>query len=183
MFPNSAAGGDKSLGDLEGRPMLAHVLGRFSPQVSRVVINANGDATRFSQFNLPVVADSVGGFAGPLAGVLAGMEWCLANAPASSYIATVSADAPFIPTDLVERLVQASSSHPKSIAIARSNGELHPVIGLWPIEHVVGPAFRAVGRNAQSPGMDRPTWYDCCRFQCDFGCRTRGGPLLQHKPS
>src|SRR5262245_40818883 len=81
-------GGDKGLLHLAGKPMLAHVVGRLAPQVGRMVINANGNPERFARFGLPVVADSVPDFAGPLAGVLAGMHWSRANAPAARWIVT-----------------------------------------------------------------------------------------------
>lgn len=133
MFPGEATGGDKCLRDLVGRPMLAHVIERLQPQVSRLVINANGDPTRFAAFGLPVVSDTVDGFVGPLAGVLAGMRWSLATMPGSSHIATVSTDAPFIPRNLVSQLADAVAARPLAVAIAGSGGELHPVIGLWPV--------------------------------------------------
>ena len=126
-------GGDKSLAALGRVTMLAHVLARLGPQADALVINANGDPARFSAYGLPVVADTVEGFVGPLAGVLAGQRWTAANAPAASHIATVSADAPFLPADLVARLVTAVAARPGAIAMARSAGELHPVIGLWPV--------------------------------------------------
>lgn len=126
-------GGDKGLLAIGDKPMLGHVRDRLSPQVSRMVINANGDPARFAAFGLPVVADTVDGFVGPLAGVLAGMRWSLATAPATVFIATVSTDAPFLPRDLVSRLLDAERSAPGGIALARSSGELHPVIGLWPV--------------------------------------------------
>ena len=113
--------------------MIAHVIRRLSPQVGRIVINANGEPSRFSTLGLPVVADTVEGFAGPLAGVLAGMRWSARHAPAARHIATVSSDAPFLPADLVERLSRATAEQAGAIAIARSAGELHPVIGLWPV--------------------------------------------------
>lgn len=144
--------GDKGLLDLGGRPMLGHVVARLAPQVGRLVINANGDATRFAAFGLPVVADSVSGFVGPLAGVLAGMRWSLAHAPASRYVATVSSDAPFLPADLVARLAAAVSPGENGIALAASGGELHPVIGLWPValaddlERALGEGVRKVLR-------------------------------------
>jgi molybdopterin-guanine dinucleotide biosynthesis protein A len=127
-------GGDKGLLDLAGRPMLAHVIDRLAPQVGRLVINANGDPTRFAGLGLPVVADTVAGFAGPLAGVLAGMRWSAAHAPAARWIATAAGDAPLLPTDLVARCLEAVVDRPQAIALAQSAGELHPVIGLWPIE-------------------------------------------------
>jgi molybdopterin-guanine dinucleotide biosynthesis protein A len=126
-------GGDKGLLDLAGKPMLAHVIERLAPQVGRVVVNANGDPARFAAFGLPVVADTVADFAGPLAGVLAGMRWSRANAPAARWIATAAGDAPLLPRDLVERCLRTLKDCPGAIALARSAGELHPVIGLWPV--------------------------------------------------
>jgi molybdopterin-guanine dinucleotide biosynthesis protein A len=126
-------GGDKGLLDLAGKPMLAHVIERLAPQVGRVVVNANGDPARFAAFGLPVVADTVPDFAGPLAGVLAGMRWSRANAPAARWIATAAGDAPLLPRDLVERCLQALVGRSGAIPLARSAGGLHPVIGLWPV--------------------------------------------------
>ena len=126
-------GGDKGLLELAGKPMLAHVIERLAPQVGRVVVNANGDPARFAAFGLPVVADTVADFAGPLAGVLAGMRWSRANAPAARWIATAAGDAPLLPRDLVERCIQALVGRSGAIALARSAGGLHPVIGLWPV--------------------------------------------------
>ena len=127
-------GGDKGLLEIAGRPMLAHVIERLAPQVGRIVLNANGDPARFARFGLPVVADTIEGFAGPLAGVLAGMRWAAANSPGARTIATVSGDAPLLPADLVARLEAAVTGRGNAIAIAQSGGELHPVIGLWPVE-------------------------------------------------
>jgi molybdopterin-guanine dinucleotide biosynthesis protein A len=126
-------GGDKGLLELAGKPMLAHVIERLAPQVGRVVVNANGDPARFAAFGLPVVADTVPDFAGPLAGVLAGMRWSRANAPAARWIATAAGDAPLLPRDMVERCIEALEGRPGAIALARSAGHLHPVIGLWPV--------------------------------------------------
>ncbi len=126
-------GGDKCLRDLAGRPMLEHVIERLSPQVGAMVINANGDPGRFSRFGLAVVPDTVGGFAGPLAGVLAGMRWSAAAAPAAPWVVTVSTDAPFLPLDLTPRLLAAVADAPRTIALAASGGDVHPVIGLWPV--------------------------------------------------
>ena len=128
-------GGDKGLLDIAGKPMLAHVIARFAPQATPLAINANGDPARFAAFGLPVVADTIEGFVGPLAGVLAGMRWAAALAPAPRWIVSVSSDAPFVPADLVARLQATAEERPDGnpIAIAQSGGELHPVIGLWPI--------------------------------------------------
>jgi molybdopterin-guanine dinucleotide biosynthesis protein A len=126
-------GGDKGLLELAGRPMLAHVIARLGPQVGRIVISANGDPQRFARFGLPVVADTVPGFAGPLAGVLAGMRWSAANAPAARFVATAAGDAPLLPADLVARCLEAVRDRKGGIALAQSGGALHPVIGLWPV--------------------------------------------------
>jgi molybdenum cofactor guanylyltransferase len=126
-------GGDKGLLELAGKPMLGHVIDRLSVQVGRLAINANGDPSRFSRFGLPVVADTVSGFVGPLAGVLAGMRWSAGSAPGARWIVTVAGDAPMLPLDLVLRLAAAVATHGAAIALARSAGEVHPVIGLWPV--------------------------------------------------
>jgi molybdenum cofactor guanylyltransferase len=126
-------GGDKGLLPLAGKPMLGHVICRLQPQVGAVVINANGDPGRFAAFGLPVVADTIAGFVGPLAGVLAGMRWSAANAPAARWIVTAAGDAPLLPDNLVTELIAAVAGRPHAIALAQSHGELHPVIGLWPI--------------------------------------------------
>ncbi len=125
-------GGDKGLLTLGAKTMIAHVAERLAPQVGAMAVNANGDPARFSALGLPIVADTVSGFVGPLAGVLAGLLWARALPRPPRWIATVSADAPFIPADLVARLVAAAEEAP-CIPLARSRGEVHPVIGLWPL--------------------------------------------------
>lgn len=126
-------GGDKGLREVSGRPMLAHVKDRFAPQVGSLVLNANGDPARFQEFGLPVVPDPIEGHVGPLAGVLAGLCWAARNVPDATHVATASTDAPLIPRDLVARLASALADAPEKIALARSGGHLHPVIGLWPV--------------------------------------------------
>jgi molybdopterin-guanine dinucleotide biosynthesis protein A len=126
-------GGDKSLRLLAGRPVLAHVIERVRPQVRRLCLNANGDPARFAAFGLPVVADSIEGFAGPLAGVLAGLEWAAENAPDCQWVASVPTDAPFLPRDLVQRLFVPCLRGDADMACAVSAGQAHPVAGLWPI--------------------------------------------------
>lgn len=126
-------GGDKGLLQLGGRSMLAHVIARLAPQAGQLVLNANGDPARFAELGLPVVADTIEGFVGPLGGVLAGLRWAAANAPQATHVVSVSADAPFLPHDLVVRLAAAVADRPTSIALARSGDEIHPVIGLWPV--------------------------------------------------
>ena len=124
-------GGDKCLKPLDGKPLLAHVLTRLGPQVSRVVINANGDPSRFDAFGLPVVADNAASFQGPLAGIEAGLAWTATHAPEAAWVATVPGDTPFIPEDVVARLAAGMREAP--MAVASSEAGLHPVVGLWPI--------------------------------------------------
>jgi molybdenum cofactor guanylyltransferase len=126
-------GGDKSLRPLAGRPLLQHVIDRLRPQVDALVLNANGDPARFAEFGLPVVADSVPDFAGPLAGILAGLDWAAVNRPDCPHIASVASDAPFLPADLVTRLVAGMEGASAELACAASGGQPHPVIGLWPV--------------------------------------------------
>ncbi len=124
-------GGDKALLDVGGQPMLAHVIRRLAPQVAGVVLNANGDAARFAGFGLPVLPDSVAGFPGPLAGVLAGMDW--AARQGASHVVTAAADTPFLPGDLVARLGAAADAVHEPIALAATASGLHPTFGLWPV--------------------------------------------------
>jgi molybdopterin-guanine dinucleotide biosynthesis protein A len=126
-------GGDKSLRLLAGRPLLAHVIERLRPQVAEMVLNANGDPARFAAFGVPVIADSVPDFAGPLAGILAGLDWAAASRPDCALIASVPTDGPFLPRDLVERLIQGMAEAGAELVCAASGGHAHPVIGLWPV--------------------------------------------------
>ncbi|HEX5318631.1 MAG TPA: molybdenum cofactor guanylyltransferase MobA [Stellaceae bacterium] len=124
-------GGDKSLRLLGGETILDRVIARMRPQVAALVLNANGDPARFARFGLPVVADSVGDFAGPLAGILAGLDWAAANRPDCDIVASAATDAPFLPLDLVARLMAGLGG--ADLACAASGGQPHPVIGLWPV--------------------------------------------------
>ena len=126
-------GGDKGLIRLEGRPILDHVIERLTPQVERIVLNANGDPARFAPYGLPVVADPVEGFAGPLAGVLAGLRWAEAEAPDATHVVTAATDTPFLPRDLVARLIEAAEEAGAELATVASDGRHHPVFGLWPL--------------------------------------------------
>ncbi|UWS80227.1 molybdenum cofactor guanylyltransferase MobA [Phaeobacter sp. G2] len=137
-------GGDKGLLQIGGQSLLARVRDRLESQVSGLALNANGDAARFADLGLPVVADSIDGFAGPLAGVLAGLDW--AAGQGAEAIVTAAADTPFFPTDLVARLVAASKgqAHPLVLATTPRTGDAlksggrskvnrHPTFGLWPV--------------------------------------------------
>ncbi len=126
-------GGDKALLDLGGRTILDHVIERARPQVAALALNANGDAQRFERFGLPVIADVVEGYAGPLAGVLTGLEWAAAEAPDCAWVASFASDAPFLPDDLVARLLAAVEQGGADMACAASAGRHHPVFGLWPV--------------------------------------------------
>lgn len=140
-------GGDKCLRPLGGKPVLAHIIERARPQVSALVVNANGDPARFASFGLPVVADTIEGFAGPLAGVLTGMEWAATHAREADWLATFATDAPFFPRDLVARLHEVVARAGADMACARSDGQDHPVFGLWPVR------FAADLRRAMEEGV------------------------------
>jgi molybdenum cofactor guanylyltransferase len=127
-------GGDKGLIRIGGATILERALARVGPQCAGVIINANGDLARFARFGLPVVADDVEGFAGPLAGILAGFDWLAANAPATAWLASVPGDCPFLPRDLVRRLHAARAAAGVPLACAKSGDWRHPVVGLWPVD-------------------------------------------------
>jgi molybdopterin-guanine dinucleotide biosynthesis protein A len=131
-------GGDKALRLVGEESLLARVIARVRPQVQTLVLNANGDPARFESFGLPVVADVVEGFAGPLAGVLTGLEWAARHAPDCDWIASVATDAPFVPEDLVARLLAAAEAEGADMACAASGGRPHPVFGLWPVRLAEG---------------------------------------------
>jgi molybdopterin-guanine dinucleotide biosynthesis protein A len=127
-------GGDKPRTRIGGRTILSRVIERMQPQCTGLIINANGDPSRFADTGLTVVADDVPDFAGPLAGVLAGLDWAAANAPGVSYVASVPGDCPFLPRDLVARLHEARTGAGQPLACARSGDWRHPVVALWPVE-------------------------------------------------
>lgn len=124
-------GGDKPMRKIGERTILARVIDRMGPQCDGLALNANGDASRFSAFGLPVVADDVPGFAGPLAGVLAGLDWAASHAPQIEWVASAAADCPFLPRNLVARFHAARIAESADLCVARSGGQTHPVIGLW----------------------------------------------------
>jgi molybdopterin-guanine dinucleotide biosynthesis protein A len=123
-------GGDKGLSDLGGKPVLAHVIERFQPQVGRLVLNANGDVSRFANFGLDVIADNESPERGPLSGILAALDWAVQQSADFGAIATVSTDVPFLPSDLVQKL---ESARCEGVAIASSDGQRHPTIAIWPL--------------------------------------------------
>ncbi|MEC8369274.1 MAG: molybdenum cofactor guanylyltransferase MobA [Pseudomonadota bacterium] len=124
-------GGDKCLREVAGRPLLSHVIERILPQVDHVVLNANGDPERFSEFGLPVIADVVEGNAGPLAGILTGLDWAARHVTECEWVVSVPTDAPFLPMDYVARMMAAIEDEDAELACASTNGRTHPVAGLW----------------------------------------------------
>jgi molybdenum cofactor guanylyltransferase len=126
-------GGDKARIRVGGATILQRVLTRLQPHCRALIINANGDPGRFADTGLVVVADSVADFAGPLAGILAGLDWATVNAPDCTFIASAPGDCPFLPKDLVPRLHEARSTAGTPLACARSGQQNHPVVGLWPL--------------------------------------------------
>ncbi|MDE0944484.1 MAG: molybdenum cofactor guanylyltransferase MobA [Alphaproteobacteria bacterium] len=128
-------GGDKCLRPLGDRTLLTHVIERLGPQVDELVLNANGDPTRFAEYHLPVVADSIPGMAGPLAGILTGMEWLAENRPDTKMMLSIPTDGPFLPLDLVGRLAAAKMGQDGAqIACAKSGDRTHPPIALWDVD-------------------------------------------------
>jgi molybdenum cofactor guanylyltransferase len=126
-------GGDKPLREIGGRTILARVIARLKPQCEGLLLSANGDPSRFASFGLPVIADGVNDYPGPLAGILAGLDWAAAHRPNAQWILTAPGDCPFLPRDLVVRFSQAVSVDGAELAVAASQGRSHPVIGLWKV--------------------------------------------------
>jgi molybdopterin-guanine dinucleotide biosynthesis protein A len=126
-------GGDKARIRIGGITILERVLKRIQPQCTALILNANGDPARFADSGLAVVPDSVPGFAGPLAGILAGLDWTAAHRPDVADVTSVPGDCPFLPADLVTRLAAARAAAGTPLACARSGDWRHPVVGLWPV--------------------------------------------------
>lgn len=158
-------GGDKPLRALAGRPMLDHVLDRLRPQVVTLALNANGDAARFAAWGLPVLPDGVPDHPGPLAGILAGLDWAAEHRPELPDMVSVPGDSPFIPADLVARLLAARQAAGVPMACAGSGGWTHPPVGLWPV------ALRHELRAALLGGERKID-----RWTARFGCATAEWP-------
>jgi molybdopterin-guanine dinucleotide biosynthesis protein A len=126
-------GGDKCLIELQGRPLLDWIVARMAPQVSKVIINANGDPARLQKFKLPIVPDSIPGFAGPLAGILAALEWTRDWLPGTEWVASFSGDAPFVPNDIVARFHEARARDNVDLVTSSSGGRTNPPCGLWKV--------------------------------------------------
>lgn len=146
-------GGDKAMRAIAGRSMLARVIDRIAPPCEMLILNANGDAGRFAAFDRPVIADSVPDFPGPLAGILAGLDWAAEHRPDLRWVLSAPGDCPFLPRDLAIRLHRARQDEDAQLAVASSGGQTHPVVGLWDIalRHdlraaLVNQQLRQVGR-------------------------------------
>lgn len=126
-------GGDKPMRAIAGKSILHRVIERLDRQCDGLLINANGDPARFAGFNLPVIADSVPDFPGPLAGILSALDWTAANRPEVEWVLSAAGDCPFLPRDLVARLDQARAAQNAQLAVAASGDQAHPVIGLWSV--------------------------------------------------
>ncbi len=159
-------GGDKPLIALQGKPLLAHILARIARPGLPILLSANGDLARFAAFGLPVVADALPDYPGPLAGILAGLDWAQAQGLSGDMI-SVPGDCPFLPADLAERLLAA----PSALACAASGGWTHPVIGRWPI------ALRAPLRAALLAGERKID-----RFTAPHGCTAVEWPMGAYDP-
>jgi molybdopterin-guanine dinucleotide biosynthesis protein A len=146
-------GVDKGLVDLEGQPMVAHVIARLAPQVATIVVNANRNADRYATLGYPVVGDDVGGFAGPLAGLHAGL-----SRTQTPYAVTVPCDSPFLPEDLVARLGEALSRDDAQLAVARTFDQPHPVFAL-----VRADVFSSLAAFLASGGRKIDRWYAALR--------------------
>jgi len=126
-------GGDKPMRTIAGKTILERVIARLSPQCDGLVLNANGDPARFAAFGLPVIKDTIDGFPGPLAGILAGLDWFALHRPEVKWVLSAAADCPFLPRDLVARLEAERATQNAELAVAASGGQTHPVIGLWSV--------------------------------------------------
>ena len=142
-------GVDKGLVELAGKPMIAHVLARLAPQVGAVLINANQNLERYRAFGHPVIPDEVGGFAGPLAGLHAGMTQA-----SGALVVTVPCDSPFLPLDLVSRLRARLDKEHAQLAVARTFDQPHPVFAL--ARRDLLPNLAAF---LESGGRKIDTWY------------------------
>jgi len=162
-------GGDKAMRPVAGRPLLDHLLDRLRPQVARIILNANGDPSRFASYGLPVIPDTLPDNPGPLAGILAAMEH--AAAAGLPDILSVTGDAPFIPLDLLARLRAARDAAGTPLACARSGGRTHPPIGLWPV------ALRDELRVALLAGERRID-----RWTARHGCAVADWPAIPCDP-
>ena len=145
-------GGDKTLLRIGHKTILERAIATLAPQCAGLMINANGDLSRFARFGLPVVSDEIAGFAGPLAGILAGLDWLAVNEPEKIWMVSVPGDCPFLPGDLVARLHEQRIASGLPLACAQSGEWRHPVVGLWPVSlrHDLRKALQAGSRKIEA---------------------------------
>ena len=136
-------GGDKPMRTIADKTILERVIARLAPQCDGLILNANGDPARFAAFGLPIIADTVADFPGPLAGILAALDWMATHRPGVKRVLSAAADCPFLPRDLVARLEAARAAQNAELAVAASDGQTHPVIGLWSV-HLRGELRHAL---------------------------------------
>lgn len=158
-------GGDKPMRKIRGTTILEHVVRRLSDQCAGIILNANGDPSRFGSFGLSVVEDDVKGNPGPLAGILAALDWTAANRPDAEWVVSVAGDCPFLPRDLVCRLHGARTMKQTELAVASAGGQIHPVIGLWRValrhklrHALVEEEIRKIDRWTGRYSMATVTW-------------------------
>ena len=160
-------GGDKALLRIGGTTILDRVLARLRPQCTGVILNANGDPVRFAATGLPVVPDSVPDFAGPLAGILAGLDWAAAHAPDVGWVGSVPGDCPFLPRELFGQLHAAREAADMPLACAKSGDWRHPVVALWPValredlrRALIGEGLRKIEVWTERHGVALAEWPD-----------------------
>jgi molybdenum cofactor guanylyltransferase len=160
-------GGDKPMRQIGGRTILERVIARLKPQCDGLVLNANGDLARFARFGLPVIPDSVENYPGPLAGILAGLDWAAVSRPDVDWVVSAAADCPFLPRDLVSRLHRARTDNGAELAVAASGAQTHPVIGLWSValreqlrHALVAEDIRKIDRWTARYTLATVTWPD-----------------------
>jgi molybdopterin-guanine dinucleotide biosynthesis protein A len=158
-------GGDKPLRTIAGRTILDRAIARFAPQCDGLIVNANGDPARFAATGLTVVPDDVPDFAGPLAGIVAALDWAAEHQPGLAFVASAAADTPFLPLDFVSRLHAARRAARVPLACAESGGRAHPVNGLWPVslrqdlrQALVEEGLRKIDRWTARHGVAHATW-------------------------
>ena len=157
-------GGDKPMRQIAGRTILDRVIARLKPQCDGLILNANGDPARFAAFGLPVIADTVADFPGPLAGILAALDWVATDRPEISWVLSAAADCPFLPRDLVARLHAVREAKTLPLACARSGEWRHPVVGLWPValrhdlRRALGVGLRKIEAWTESHGVALAEW-------------------------
>lgn len=156
---------DKAAVILAGATLMERVARRLAPQCDGLVINASGDPARFAALGHPVVPDDLPGHLGPLAGLVAGLDWIAAHRPSTALVASVAVDTPFLPRDLVDGLWRARAAAGADLACAASCGRRHPVVALWPTglrhrlrEIVAGPGTRSVGAVLSAGSLVEAQW-------------------------